>query len=139
MICSVDIIVCKTAKGITPASAFDAEELDRFPLNTEFDIVPRTHRSSKQNRTYWLALNKIVAATDRWPDSRHLHDALRRSLGYIHVRKDLSGEPYLALDSTAFDSMSANEFSAYFERAIARLAQVTQCDPLAFLDEHRAV
>lgn len=123
---------------LVPAGAFDAERLDGFPDGTEFDLVARSRRSSPQNRTYWLALHRIVEATGRWPDAEHLHDALRRDLGYIHVQRDLAGEPYLAVDSTAFDAMSSDEFSVYMERAMARLADVTGCDPTAFLDEQRA-
>lgn len=123
---------------LTPTSAYDAERFDAFPDGTEFDIIPRSRRSLPQQRTYWLALHRIVEATDRWPDAEHLHDALRRSLGYIHVRKDLTGEPYLALDSTAFDAMTSDQFSAYMTRAFARLAEVTGINPAAFLDEQRA-
>jgi len=123
---------------LMPAGAFDAERFDGFPDGTEFDLVAKTRRSHRQNATYWLALHRVVEATGAWANAESLHDALRRDLGYIHVQRDLSGEPYLAVDSTAFDAMSADQFSAYFERAMARLAEVTQCDPLKFLDEQRA-
>jgi hypothetical protein len=122
---------------LLPVGAFDAERFDALPEGTEFDIVARSQRSLPQQRTYWLALHRIVEATDRWPDAEHLHDALRRSLGYIHVRKDLTGEPYLALDSTAFDAMSADEFSAYMQRAFSRLTEATGINPTAFLDEQQ--
>jgi hypothetical protein len=131
-------IFTKQRGRLVPAGAFDAERFDGFPEGTEFDLVARSRRSLPQQRTYWAALHRIVEATDRWPDAEHLHDALRRSLGYIHVRKDLTGEPYLALDSTAFEVMTADEFSAYMTRAFARLAEVTGINPAAFLDEQRA-
>ena len=131
-------IFTKQRGRLVPAGAFDAERFDGFPEGTEFDLVARTRRSNRQQNTYWSALHRIVEATDRWPNAETLHDALRRSLGYIHVRKDLSGEPYLALDSTSFDAMSADEFSAYFERAMQRLNEVTGINALAFIDEERA-
>jgi hypothetical protein len=123
---------------LVPAGAIDAERFDTYADGTEFDLVARSRRSLPQQRTYWLALHRIVEATDRWPDAEHLHDALRRSLGYIHVRKDLTGEPYLALDSTAFNAMSAEEFSAYMTRAFSRLTEVTGINPTAFIDEKSA-
>jgi hypothetical protein len=123
---------------LVPTGAFDAERFDGFPEGTQFDLVARTRRSLPQQRTYWLALHQVVEATGRWPNAETLHDALRRDLGYIHVQRDLAGEPYLSVDSTAFDAMTADEFSAYFERAMARLADVTGIDPIAFLDERRA-
>jgi hypothetical protein len=131
-------IFTKQRGRLVPAGAFDAERFDGFPDGTEFDLISRTRRSNRQQNAYWLTLHRIVEATDRWPDAEHLHDALRRDLGYIHVQRDLAGEPYLAVDSTAFDAMSAEAFGVFFEQAMARLADVTQCDPLAFLDERRA-
>ncbi len=128
----------KTPLGVRPISAFDAEELDRFPLGTEFNLAPRTRRSLPQHRTYWKALSDVVKATDAWPTPEHLHDALKHDLGYVEVRKTLAGQPYISTESTAFDAMTADEFKAYMERAMARLAEVTGCDPLAFLDERRA-
>jgi hypothetical protein len=131
-------IYVKQRGRLVPVGAFDAERFDGFPDGTEFDLVARTRRSLPQQRTYWLALHRVVEATGRWVDAEHLHDALRRDLGYIHVQRDLAGEPYLAVDSTAFDAMSADEFGRYFEQAIARLAEITGIDVLAFLDERRA-
>jgi len=128
-------IFAKQRGRLVPAGAFDAERFDGFPDGTEFDLVARSRRSLPQQRTYWAALHRIVEATDRWPDAEHLHDALRRDLGYIHVRKDLTGEPYLALDSTAFEAMTADEFSAYFERAMQRLTEVTGINSLAFMED----
>jgi hypothetical protein len=128
-------IYVKQRGRLVPAGGFDAERFDGFPDGTEFDLIARTRRSGRQNATYWLALHRIVEATGRWCDAEHLHDALRRDLGYIHVRKDLTGEPYLALDSTAFDAMTAEEFSAYMQRAFSRLAEVTGINPAAFLEE----
>jgi hypothetical protein len=128
-------IFAKQHGRLVPAGAFDAERFDAFADGTEFDIAERSQRSSKQNRTYWLALHRIVEATGRWPNAETLHDALRRDLGYIHVQRDLAGEPYLAVDSTAFDAMKPDEFNAYFEAAMQRLAEVTGTDPLALLSE----
>jgi hypothetical protein len=131
-------IYVKQRGRLVPAGGFDAERFDGFPDGTEFDLIARTRRSGRQNATYWLALHRIVEATGRWPNAETLHDALRRDLGYIHVQRDLAGEPYLAVDSTAFDAMNTDEFSAYFEQAMARLAEITGIDVLAFLDERRA-
>lgn len=128
----------KTPHGVRPISAFDAEELDRFPLGTEFDLAPRTKRSLPQHRTYWKALSDVVKATDAWPTPEHLHDALKHDLGYVEVRKTLGGQPYISTESTAFAAMTADEFKAYMEKAIARLAEVTGIDPLEFLETRRA-
>lgn len=129
------IIVRREARGLVPVSAFDAEQLERAPLGTEFDLSARTKRTLPLQRTYWKALHEVVTATGRWPTAEHLHDALRRDLGYVTVRVNLLGQPYLATDSTAFDAMTQSEFKAYVDAAMQRLAEVCGFDPLAFLDE----
>jgi hypothetical protein len=123
---------------LVPVGAIDAEDLDRLPEGTQFELHPLTHRSSPQLRAYWKALDDIVKATGRWPTRQHLHDALRRDLGYVSLRRNLDGTPYLAEDSTAMDKMKPDEFNAYMTTAMARLAEVTGIDPLSFLDERRA-
>ena len=132
------IIMQRTKRGVSPASAFDAEELDRFPIGTEFDLAPRTKRSLPQHRTYWKALSETVKATGAWPTPEHLHDALKHDLGYVEVRKTLAGQPYISTESTAFNAMTADEFKTYMEQAMARLAEVTGIDPLEFLEHRRA-
>lgn len=124
----------KTPLGVRPIAAFDAEELDRFPLGTEFNLVPRAKRSLPQHRTYWKALSETVKATGAWPTPEHLHDALKHDMGYVEVRKSLDGKPYISVESTAFDAMTADEFKAYMDVAMQRLAEVTGIDPLAWLE-----
>jgi hypothetical protein len=132
------IIFEKRRRHLVPASAIDAEDFDAMPEGTQVELTVLSHRSSAQLRAYWKALDDIVKATGMWATRYHLHDALRRDLGYIHVQRDLAGEPYLAVDSTAFDAMKPDEFNAYFEAAMQRLAEVTGINPTAFIDEKRA-
>jgi hypothetical protein len=127
------IIVRREKRGLMPVSAFDAEQLDRLPLLTEFDLTERTRRTLPLQRTYWKALSETVAATGRWSTAENLHDALRRDLGYVTAAIGLDGRPYIATDSTAFDAMRQSEFKEYFDQAMARLAEVTGFDPLGFL------
>jgi hypothetical protein len=128
------IIFRKTKHGLAPVSAYDAEQMDAFIPNTEFDIKPRTKRSNPQNRLYWQVLTRMVAATklrDRYPNARKLHKALLREVGMVDVSFDLDGTPRLTEDSTAFDAMSAEDFKAYFDAAIEALADIIGADPLS--------
>lgn len=132
------IILCKTRSGVMPASPFDAEELDRFAPGAEFDLVPRARRSSKLQRTYWLALSRVVKATGAKPTAEKLHDALLWDLGYVSVETDFAGIPRLVRDSTAYDAMRTDaEFRPYFDQAMARLAELVGFDPLEFLEHPR--
>lgn len=133
------IIVSKTARGgLSPASAFDAEQLDGEPIGAEYDLKRRARRSIPLQRTYWKTLKLFCDATDLFPTSDHLHDALKHDLGYVTVRQDLNGRPYIVADSTAFDAMKTDaEFRPYFDKAMARLAEVGGFDPLAWLEDEK--
>jgi len=132
------IIFVKTARGPVPASAYDAEQFDALPMGAEVDLTLRAKRSLPQHRAYWKALGEVVKATEAWPSAEHLHDALKRDLGYVSVRSNLLGQPYVVTDSAAFDEMDQPAFQAFFDAAMRRIAEETGIDPLAFLEEARA-
>lgn len=132
------LIVRKGPKGLFPASPFDYEQLSGFPIGTEFMVRSLTKRSLPQHRTYWRALSLVCQATDAWPTAEHLHDALKRDLGYVEMATGMDGKQFARAESTAFDAMGQEEFQAYFNRAMARIAEATGIDPLAWLDEPRA-
>lgn len=129
-------IVRKTPRGIVPVSGFDQEQLMGFEIGAEFKLVRLTKRSIPHHRAYWKALSLVVENDDKlWPTAEHLHDALKRACGYVTVIYDLSGKPFLTTDSTGFDAMTQDEFRAYFDRAMAKLAEAVGYDPLAFMQE----
>lgn len=129
------IIVKRTPRGLSPASGYDAEVLAGLPLGAEFDLLPRSRRSLPQLRTYWKALTLVVNATDLWPSPEHLHEALKIDLGYVTVIRGMDGKRLVITDSAGINAMDATEFKAFFDRAMARLAEVTGIDPLSFLAE----
>jgi len=126
-------IVRKTARGLSPVHPMDAEAIMGDAAGTEYDLVKRSHRSNPQNRFYWQVLKMVVRATDKWPTSAHLHHELKLVCGYRMTVIDWeTGEVSQAVDSTAFDTMTADEFRAYFDRAMEKLAEHIGFDPLAF-------
>lgn len=132
------LIVRKGPKGtLMPASPFDYEQLSAFPIGTEFMARSMTKRSLPQHRTYWRALTVVVQATDAWPTPEHLHDALKRDLGFIEIASGLDGKPFTRTESTGFDAMDQEAFQNYFDHAMARIAEATGIDPLAWLAEPR--
>ncbi len=126
-------IVRKEARGLSPVDAFFAEMIISDPIGTEYDLVKRTKRSNPQNSLYWVTLGHVVAATGKWPTAEKLHDALKRACGFVTVNYDMAGNEFITTDSTAFDAMNADEFKAYFDLAMERLADSLGFDPLAFL------
>lgn len=119
--------------GISPVSAYDAEQLDAMPAGTEFDLVSRTKRSNPQNRLYWKLLSEMIAATslsDAFPRSHDLHEALLKDLGYVITRHWIDSKDTVEPDSTAFEAMDPEDFRVYFDKAMMLLSELTGIDPL---------
>lgn len=131
---SAGLIIRKGPKGLYPASPFDAEQLEAFPIGTEFRAASLTKRSLPQHRTYWKALTGVVEATGRWPTAEHLHEVLKLELGYVTISSDFKGGKVMVPDSTAFDAMNQDAFKAYFDRAMMALAEAVGFDPLEWLE-----
>lgn len=128
-------IVRKTARGLSPVHGRDAEILMSDPAGTEYDLVKRTKRSNPQNALYWSALTCVVRATDKWPTPEHLHHELKLVCGFKMTVVDWdTGRVTQAVDSTAFDAMTNDEFRVYFDRAMEKLAEHIGFDPLAFAE-----
>lgn len=127
------IIVKKGAGGLSPASSYDAEELDAAPVGTEFDIVSRTRRSNPQNRMYFGILSAMIGATslgDQWPTAHKLHEAILTELGYVTREPRFGSPPVPIPDSTAFEAMDPEDFRLYFDQAMMLLSELTGVDPL---------
>lgn len=126
-------IVRKTARGIAPVSGYEAERLMADPVGTEYDLVKRSRRSNPHNALYWSVLAQVVRATGKWPSSSHLHHELKLACGYRMTVVDWeTGGTSQAVDSIAFDEMTQDEFNAYFETAMGKLADHLGFDPLAY-------
>lgn len=129
-------IVTKLPRGLVPATAYDAEVIDGYALNTEFDLIPRTRRSHPQQGTYWKSLKLAVGATGRWPTDKALHRALKLKLGLVEPLYDTDGKIVgMQVESTSFDEMPHKEFCEYMDAAMAALSDAIGYDALAWLDE----
>jgi hypothetical protein len=122
-------------RGLSPATAYDAEELAGYAAGTQFDMIARTARSHPQQGTYWKALTRAVDATGRWQNRTALHTALKVKLGYVEPIFDMKGKVIgMKPDSTAFDAMSHKEFCEYMDKAMAELSEAIGYDALAWLE-----
>lgn len=126
-------IVRKTARGLSPVSGWDAELIMSDVPGTEYDLVKRSKRSNPQNSLYWVTLANVCRATGKWPTPAHLHHELKLVCGFKMTVVDWeTGEVSQAVDSTAFDAMTADEFRVYFDMAMEKLAEHVGFDPLAY-------
>lgn len=124
-----------TQRGLSSATAYDAEELARYPAGTEFDMVARTKRSHPQQGTYWKALTRAVEATGRWESRDALHTALKVKLGYVEPIFDMQGRVIgMKPDSTAFNAMTHKDFCEYMDKAMAALSEAIGHDALEWMN-----
>ncbi|WMT88236.1 hypothetical protein NO932_06405 [Pelagibacterium sp. 26DY04] len=129
------ILVRKTARGLSPVTAYDAELLYAAGMGEEFELSPMTKRSNRQLRTYWLALKRVCDTTGRWPTPEHLHDELKLVCGFKRNVVDMqTGEVAVVVDSIAFNAMTQDEFRVYMDLAMEKLSDAIGFDPLAFLE-----
>ncbi len=125
----------KAGGTLSPVTSFDAEEFDRFPQGTLFELVPQNKRTLPLHRTYWTALQRAVDATGRWQSREALHTSLKVAMGLVEPIYDLRGNVTgMQPHSTAFAAMDQTQFKAYFEGAMAKLSEAVGYDVLAFLD-----
>jgi hypothetical protein len=127
----IEFYAIRTSKGITPEFAMDADKFEDVPFGKRIKVSVSFPRNRKRDGLYWAVLREVCRATDRWPSDKHLHEDLLITLGYWIKVVTLSGEIRLMRDSTAHDKMSDDEFAAYFNRAMAKLAEELGYDPLA--------
>ena len=132
-------IVRKDSNGrLTAVAAYDAEMLGDDPIGAEYDLVRRNKRTLPLLRTYWMALHRVVKATDRWPTAEHLHDELKLICGFRRQVVDMeTGEIAVVVDSIAFEAMDQAEFKNFFDRATDKLSDAVGYDVVAFLGEVR--
>jgi hypothetical protein len=114
---------------VSPASGFDAEQLQAFPAGTRFLAEPTPRLSDPVRRKYWATLNDVVKATGIRPTSEALHEAMKWLLSRVDVTYDLIGRPRLVTQSMA--AWNDAEMSAYFDEAMAKLSELVGFDVLS--------
>lgn len=129
------LVLRRTDRGLEPRSRLAADLLQKFPLHADVEVTIKRKRSHPQLRLYWVMLHKVVEATDAFPSAEKLHDALKFDLGFVSPMKMLDGRVVYVPDSAAMNGMDADEFRRFFDKAVARLAEVCGFDPLEAMDE----
>lgn len=125
------LVLRRTERGLEPRSRLAADILSQYAIGGDVEITIRKRRSHPQLRRYWVMLQQVVEATGAYPTAETLHEALKLDLGYVTPMKLFDGTLVYVPNSTAMSQMDAAQFSRFFERAAARLAELCGFDPLA--------
>jgi hypothetical protein len=80
-------------------------------------------RSLPQLRLYWPWVRKVVDNSPHFTHERSLHNTLLVACGVVEPLITLAGDIQMIPSSIAFDAMGDEEFTAYFERAQAVVAE----------------
>ena len=129
-------IMRRSGTALLPVSQAD-EEIIRELGYGDIEVKFAKRRSNPQLRLYWQMLNKIIEATDAYPTSEHLHQAVKMHLGYTTEIRTFDGELVRVADSVAFSKMDGYEFKIFFDQAVALLATTFGIDPLEWYVEER--
>lgn len=111
------IIAIRRADFLTPCAPLDGELIREYPANKPLRLTITVQgRSSPQNRLYWSLLRLVAENLDQDVSKDALHEWFKLRLGITEEIKLRSGEINIVAGSTAFDSLSHAEFTAYMQR-----------------------
>lgn len=112
------ILMRRVGGMLHPADEKAAALLRRIPPKTPIAVRILRHRNPEQTALYWSVLTRVVEATGRWRTPEELHMALKVALGMVESMVLISGRKILVPQSTAYDQMTADDFSAYMDSAL---------------------
>ena len=115
---SSTILMRRIGDFLLPAEDKALETLRRIPPRVPIAVRVLRHRSPEQTALYWRCLEHVVEATGRWHAAEELHLALKVATGRVDVVQLLDGRKVLVPESIAFDQMTQDEASAYFDAAL---------------------
>ena len=113
----------RTRNGLSPASPFDAEELERVPVGATVEILMKQRRSLPHHRFFFATLSRLVqAGAVPFNTTDEFLDALKMSCGITQLRQSIGGAPYYVPGSISFAAKDEPAFKAFKDRAFALIA-----------------
>ncbi len=128
-------IICRVENGrLVPVDAWGAEMMDALPRGKDLSVRVTSTRSIGALNLYWAGLGLLVDNMDdetkrRWPTSRKFHNTLMEEIGLTERIWRIDGTFRLVPDSIALDSMTEEDFKAYWESARALIFRHFKYDP----------
>lgn len=117
-------ILCRRIGGaLWPDDPKSADAIRKIPRHTMVPVRLLRERNLESLALYWRVLERVVEATGRWRSAEELHLALKIATGRIEEVKLITGRRVLVPESVAFDQMSQDEFTRYFDAAMRVLCE----------------
>lgn len=116
-------IMRRVGTHLVPATASDAEMVEELNSTSDVEVTFVNRRNYDQLRSYWAFLREVVDATECYPTSEKLHDALKYAMGYTTPMRLMGGTIVHVPDSVALNKMDAVEFTGFYRRAERLIAE----------------
>lgn len=124
------LIMRRTPHGLSPASSYDAEELDKFSYGVDLEVTVHQRRSGKNHRHFWVTMSRLVeSGAVPFPTAALFVDALKMSCGIVEQCQAIGGAPYLRPSSISFAKMGEERFKEFKQRAFELIAFHYHIDP----------
>lgn len=133
------IIMKRTIAGLSAATAFDAEELDRISIGATVEVTVRQRRSVLHHRWFFLLLSRLVkAGAVPFSTTEELLDACKMACGVTQLRQSIGGAPYYVPGSISFAAKDQTAFKEFADKALALIANHYRIDIADVLDDRSA-
>lgn len=133
------LMLKRTAAGLVPASAYDAEELDRYSLGSEVEVTIHQRRSGRHHRFFFLALSKLVkSGAVPFETVDEFLSALKMAAGITELRQGIGGTPYIVPGSISFAAKDQAAFREFTNRCAEVIARHYGVDIAQFMEREAA-
>lgn len=119
---STDVQLVRTVRGLSPATAYDADQLALYPVGRELRATLRQSRSVRQHRLFFSLVAHVAQAVGR--STEDLLDIIKLETGHCRVIERKGGRIRVP-DSIAFHRMDQAQFRAFFDAALAVIIEET--------------
>lgn len=101
---SVDkIILRNTARGLVPASGYDAELLARLPLDCDVEAKRTRVGRSKAQAAWWLLCNRVADCMDEQHTGRSVSNGILLDLNMVEQVAAVGGEHRIPMSIADFE------------------------------------
>lgn len=113
---------------LVPAAAWDQERLSTYRNRSTVNVHITQQKNRKLERKYWSILGRVVAQCPvHQRTAEDLHKAIRLKLGIVDAYWTIDGRLRVEVKSTS--TMEDQEYTAFYEEAMALLEDITGVNP----------
>lgn len=104
---------------LAPVDQFASEQMARLPRGKDLAVDARSRRNMGQHRLYWAMCGLVAESSDRFGDAEEVSDFIKYSTKHVKLAHNpVTGASFLIPKSISEASMSGEQFTRYFNRAL---------------------